>query len=670
MAATRKRPITAEDLYRIPLLQDCQISPDGKYVAYGLQRIDRKTEKRYANLWIVPTGRGRPRQFTYGDQVDRMPRWSPDGSEIAFLSNRGDEKQFQLYVIPLSGGEARPVTDLKGSFANVAWSPAGRTLAFQFRKKDEEELKREKDEQKKKLGVVSRHIDRVFYKLDGVGFLPKERWHLWTVDSRTGRTSQLTEGAIHDEVDPSWFPDGSRIVFCSNRTPQPDLDPDAVDLFVMPARKGEMVRIEAPLGFKAFPVFSPDGGRIAYLGLEGRGDWWRNNSLWVVPTDGSDAARNLTGAMDLHVDSVTLNDLGAPPMVPPVWSIDGSRLTFQVSRHGSTRLWSVAAIGQEAPVMLEGREGGIGPFTLDEKQRRMAFFQGTVTDPGSLYLLDRASGKTSRLVSPAEGLLRAIDLGECEEVWLKGAAGNDLQGWILKPPGFDPAKRYPSILEIHGGPQCQYGHLFMHEFYFLAAHGYVVHFTNPRGGQGYGEEYCHAIWGAWGTVDYDDLMAWTDQIEKLPYIDPGRMGVTGGSYGGFMTNWIIGHTNRFKAAVTQRCVSNIISMWGSSDFNWVFQEEFDNLPPWEGFERMWRCSPMQAMGNARTPTLVIHSLNDLRCAVEQGEQIYVALKKLGVESELVLFPEEPHGLSREGRTDRRIVRLNHILRWFDRFLTG
>jgi len=278
------------------------------------------------------------------------------------------------------------------------------------------------------------------------------------------------------------------------------------------------------------------------------------------------------------------------------------------------------------------------------------------------------TGNSRKLTHFNENLLRARDLGEIEEVWFKGAADNDLQGWILKPPDFDESKKYPSILEIHGGPRVQYGNFFMHEFYYLAANGYVVYFCNPRGGQGYGEEHSKSIWNNWGTADYGDVMAWVDVVQKKPYIDSERMGVTGGSYGGYMTNWIIGHTDRFKAAVTQRCVSNLVSMYGSSDFNWVFQVEFGDEPPWENLENYWRQSPMKYIGNAKTPTLVIHSEQDLRCAIEQGEQIFVALKKLGIDTEMVRFPDEPHGLSRGGRTDRRIERLNHIRRWFDRYL--
>ena len=223
-------------------------------------------------------------------------------------------------------------------------------------------------------------------------------------------------------------------------------------------------------------------------------------------------------------------------------------------------------------------------------------------------------------------------------------------------------------MEIHGGPQVQYGNVFMHEFYFLAANDFVVYFCNPRGGKGYGEKHTKAIDNAWGTVDYEDIMKWNAFIAKEKYIDTKKMFVTGGSYGGYMTNWIIGHTNKFKAAVTQRSVSNLISMYGSSDFNWAFENEFGHKPPWENFNSYWKQSPIKYIGNAKTPTLVIHSMNDNRCPQEQGEQVYVSLKRLGVDTELVLFPGEPHGLSRGGRTDRRIERLNHILRWFKKYL--
>jgi len=663
------RRIAAEDLYRFQLISEPQISPDGKLAVFCQHRVVKETQKRVSNLWVVPAESGEPRQFTHGDQVDTRPRFSPDGTQIAFLSNRSDEKQPQLHLIPTGGGEARRLTDLEGTIETFEWSPDGGRLLLQFRAKDPEEIEREKDERKKELGVVCRHITRVFFKEDAVGFLPPGRWHLLMVDVRTGETTPLTDGAIYDETGPAWSPDGETIAFCSNRTTDPDLDPDAVDLYTLPAAGGELRKIPTPVGPKWSPRFSPDGLWLAYYGHEGKGQDWKQTRLWIVPSSGGGAARNLTAAHDFNASAWTINDMGSLPQVSPAWSSDGRTIFLQVAHHGSTVLKSVTVDGDAVEVKdVISEQGVVGAFSLDDGRDKMIYFHADMRDPGQVWLREMSTGNGRVLTRVNGDLLREIDLGETEEVWFEGAAGNDLQGWILKPPGFDPAASYPAVLEIHGGPRVQYGNFFMHEFYFLAAHDYVVFFCNPRGGQGYGEEHCKAIHNNWGTVDYDDLMAWTDFVAAKSYVDADRLGVAGGSYGGYMTNWIIGQTDRFKAAVTQRCVSNLVSMYGSSDFNWAFQTEFGDVPPWEDLENYWRQSPMKHIANVKTPTLVIHSEQDLRCAIEQGEQIFVALSRLGVETEMVRFPDEPHGLSRQGRTDRRIARLNHILRWFDRYL--
>jgi len=666
MSKQKKRHITAEDLYEFNLISEPQVSPDGKLAIFCLRRADKETEKVHSNLWLVPTSGRAARQFTYGSQSDTHPRFSPDGSRIAFLSNRNDEKQLQIYLMPLKGGEARPITDLKGTIKSLEWSPDGTKLLLQFRKKDAEEIIRESDEKKKELGIVCRQITRVFFKEDGVGFLPKGRWHALCVDVKSEKIQQFTEDDAYDTLDPHWSPDGSQIAFCSNHKKDPDLDPDAIDLYVFSVKEGTIRKIETPVGPKGNPTFSPDGNLIAYYGHKGKGQSWKETRLWVIPASGDGEALNLTKNHDFDVSSWTINDMGDLPQVAPIWSSDGKRIYFQVAHHGNTVLKSVSLKGEVADVISD--EGVVGTFTLDSKQQRLLYFHANMQDTGQVYLRKLATNRSRVLTHTNKDLLDELDLGKIEEVWFKGASGNDLQGWILTPPGFDPAKKYPSILEIHGGPLVQYGNFFMHEFYYLAAQGYVVYFCNPRGGQGYGEQHAKAIHNNWGTADYEDVMAWADYVEKKPYIDSGRMGVTGGSYGGYMTNWIIGHTNRFSAAVTQRSVSNLISMYGSSDFNWAFQEEFGGLPPWEDLENYWRQSPMKYIGNVTTPTLVIHSEQDLRCAIEQDEQVFVALKRLGVDTEMIRFPDEPHGLSRNGRTDRRVARLENMCCWFDRYL--
>jgi len=678
--ATTKRTLTAEDLYQFQLISGGEISPDGQHVVFTLQRVDPKTHKESSNLWVVPTEGGPARQFTYGDQLDRRPKWSPDGREIAFLSNRGPARQTQLYLIPFYGGEARPLTQLNGEFGLFAWSPDGRQLVCNFRQKDQEAIEREEDEQKKQLGVVARHITRIVFKQDGYGFLPQERWHIWLIDAATGETHQLTEGDLYDELEPCWSPDGRHILCRSNRTGDPDLNWDVTDLFVIPANAdltglrdlsglpaGSRL-IPTPSGPKETPVFSPDGRWIAYYQLGGRSDRWRHTNLWVVPADGQGEARNLTGPHEVLATHATINDMGRMTTMPPTWSPDSQTIYFQASERGNTVLKSITLDGARVWNIIDSY-GAVEEFKIDPAHTRLVYLYGTMTDPGQIWLRDLKTRQARPLTHFNQTLLDSLDLGQVEEVWFKGAAGNDLQGWILKPPGFDPARQYPSILQIHGGPLVQYGNFFMHEFYFLAAQGYVVYFCNPRGGWGYGEAHAKAIYNDWGGADYADLMAWTDWVQQQSYIDPARMGVTGGSYGGFMTTWIIGHTDRFRAAVTQRSVSNMLSMDGSSDLAYRFHALFGaEKHAWQDFDNYWRQSPLKYIANAKTPTLVIHNEEDLRCEIEQGEQIFIALKKLGIETEMVRFPGEPHGMSRDGRTDRRIVRLNHILRWFDKYL--
>ncbi|MEM7345895.1 MAG: S9 family peptidase [Chloroflexota bacterium] len=664
----RKKPsLKAKDLYRFQQITKAQISPDGQWVIFALQRVDRQTQQRYQNLWLVSTRRGTPRQFTYGDQVDRDPQWSPDSRQIAFLSNRQDKKQSQLHLIPVDGGEARPLTKAQGQFGSFEWSPDGKQLVYAFRKTDKAVLARERDPQQATLGVVERHITRLSYKADGYGFLPEERWHVWVVQSKSGRSKQLTKSAIHDEINPHWSPDGGKILFQSNRTDDPDRFWDQIDFFIISATGRHLYKLNAPTGNKSKPTFSPDGWWIAFYQHGGKDNLWENTHLCVVATDGNSPAVNLTESLDIHVGQATVNDMAPSPDVPPLWSPDSRTLYFQVTHQGNTLLKAISVDGKTVETVLD--DGVVQEFHLDGAGEQLLHRLSTPLSAGHLWVQNLQTGRSRQLTRFNQSFLRTRTLSDIEEVWFKGPDNNDLQGWIIKPPNFDERQTYPSILEIHGGPMRQYGNTLMHEFHYLAGQGYVVYCCNPRGGRGYGQAHTQAISNNWGDRDYADLMAWVDWVSKKPYIDQTRMGVTGGSYGGFMTTWIIGHTDRFKAAVVQRAVSNMISMMGSSDLKERFQSLFGAPAPfWEDFEGYWRQSPLKYIGQVKTPTLVIHSDTDLRCDIEQGEQIFGALKQRGIETELVRFPSESHGLSRDGRTDRRIARLKHIVRWFDHYL--
>ena len=676
---TLKRAITAEDLYGFRLVADCKISPDGQNIIFCVQWVDKATLKKHMNLWLVPTDGSKPgRQYTYGKQVDNQPRWSPDGQEIAFVSNRGDGKQSQIYLIPFYGGEARPLSQLPGDIGSFDWSPDGKHLVCMVRSKDAEMLARESDPRAQELGVVVRHITRLVYKGDRMGVLPTERWHLWRVEVATGEAKQLTQGEIYDELDPSWSPDGQWILFRSNRTADPDRQWDEVDLYLMPADGGDMHQVIAPKGLKNLPKFSPDGQWIAYYQEGGLNERWRNTCLWVVPTpyirggqlQPSGPAINLTQAFDFNIDQLTLSDMGWMTIQSPVWSSDSRAVIVQVVERGNTVLKTIPIRQAEGNVLQElTGEGVVEFFSLDRNGTKLAYASGGNYYPSQLWSLDLVTHERQMLTHLNEALFENFELAQVEEVWFKGAADNDLQGWIIKPPFFDATQKYPSILEIHGGPMAQYGHYFTFEFQFLAAQGYVIYFCNPRGGAGYGEAHAKAIYNDWGNLDYADLMKWVDLVAEKPYIDPKHMGVTGGSYGGFMTNWIICHTHRFQAAVTQRSLSNMISMAGTSDLAYRVESLVGlDKPLWEDVENYWRQSPLKYVAQVQTPILIIHNEEDLRCDMEQGEQFFIALKKLGVETELVRFPGETHDLSRSGRTDRRIARLKQILRWFETHL--
>lgn len=669
MNPSEKRTITAEDLYSLEILTACEISPDGKSIIYTLQTVDRESEKKYSHIWSISSDGGTEKQLTFGKQTDSKPKWSPDGNWIAFLSNRIASTQQQIFVLPISGGEAHPITDLSGDIGDFDWSPDSKKLVFTFRPFDEVDIEMKTDEKKKELGRVSRRVTkRVFFKLDAYGYLPDERFHIWVVDIESLECKQTTHSENHEETSPAWSPDGKSIAYVSNVTEDPDLSPDHDDIFMMDLESGESRKFKTPIGPKGHLSFSPNGKKLAYLGHEDPKADYKNSELWVIDLDKPGSTRSLTAKFDFDVGGGVINDIGGVQTATPVWAKDGNELFFQVGRHGRTSLHSVNLAGEVLKTILEFK-GVVITFSLDQTQEKIAYLQGTMTDPCQVALYS-FKDKTSKVLTEInKDLFGQLELGSIEEVWFKGPNNNDLQGWILKPPHFNENSKYASIMEIHGGPLAQYGFFIMHEFFYLAAQGYVIYFSNPRGGQGYGEEHAKSIFnGNWGTVDFADLMAWADFMEKKPYIDPNEMGVTGGSYGGYMTLWIIGHTNRFKAAVAQRSVSNLISMWGSSDFNWSFQKWFDDKAPYENLEVLWQCSPMKHIGNAKTPTLIIHSMQDLRCSIEQSEQAYVALKNLGVDTEFLMFPDSPHGVSRSGRTDRKVARLEGIFEWFRRYL--
>ncbi|MFO8061415.1 MAG: S9 family peptidase [bacterium] len=652
----KKRKIRAEDLYNARIISDNTMSPDRSKIVFTVLFSVREDndkngkEKKYSHLYMTDLSTDTTRQFTRGKHSDIHPVWSRDSKKIYFLSNREDEKQFQIYAIDVDGGEAEKLTDMKGQFNELCIAPDNRRIAFRFTAKDSDD------------DIKYRRYTRSFFKSDGSGYLDNNRSHIFTLNLSNGRIKQITKGE-YDHSSPVWTKDSKYIIFMSNQSPDPHLELWKREFYRIKAIGGRIEKIDTFTGYKYMHQLSPCGRYMAFLGIRTKTRTWRNARIWIKDLEKGGKPLCINPEADYNTGLRTLNDLSGSHRHAFKWSKDSRYIYLQASYHGSTNLRRIELNGHcDEPVI--DNKGVVGNF--DIAGDNIYHFFGNMKNPGEICEYNLHEGKMRQLTD-LNKWVEEIDLGEIERIYLK-RGDSPLQGWILKPPGFSNRKKYPSILEIHGGPHLQYGEFFMHEFYYLAAQGYVVHFCNPRGSTGYGESFTGAINNNWGTVDYEDIIRWTDYVQRKKYIDGKSMGVTGGSYGGYMTNWIIGHTGRFDAAVTQRSVSNLYSMWGSSDFNWAFQHEFGLKPPFMDPDNYLRQSPISFIGNASTPTMVIHSMNDFRCPIEQGEQIYVALKYLGIETEFIVFPGEPHGLSRNGRADRRIARLEHIKRWFERYL--
>jgi len=659
----KKYSVKPEDLYKFKLINDCEISNDGKLAVYSLVQIDKKEDKKVANLFLIDIKSGKVRQFTTGKSFDHFARFSPCGNFIAFLSNREDEKQYQLYLIPVAGGEAEKLTQLHGKFLYYEWSPDSKKILINFIKKDKEDIELEKKNKKREYRLIT----KLFYKHDGEGFLSNARSHIFLFDIKSRNLKQLTNDFHYEERYPTFSKDGKKIIFCSNRSKNPELNVDADDIFIMNLKTLKTKKLKTLEGPKQHPVFSKDENYILFIGKEGRTDWWRHNCLFKLDLK-TNKLVNLTKKYDINLSSTTINDIGGLAGVnKPIIDNDGN-IYFQATVKGSTLIYKLSSQNELSIFDKSETKGVYSKFSIDKDSNKMLFVKGDELNPADIYCYDFKTKKSKRLTFINMNLLKRKHLGKFEEVWIKVKSGKLIHGFIIKPPEFDKTKKYPAILEIHGGPMCQYGYYFMHEFYYLAENGYVVFFCNPTGSDGYGENSLKEIYSNWGHTPYQDLMDFTDYIVKLPYIDKNRLGVTGGSYGGYMTNWIIAHTNRFKAAVTQRSVSNLISMYGTSDFNFTLEFEFGKRPPFEIMKLYWEQSPIAYFKHVKTPTLVIHSGKDYRTPVGEGEQVFVALKRMKVETEFLLFFNESHGLSRSGKTLNRIVRLKHILRWFDKYL--
>lgn len=649
-----RRPIAIDDLYAIKLVADANISPDGRKVAYVVTTVDRDANGYRSNIWCVNlTGDREPFRLTTSGGKDTSPRWSPDGSRLAFLSDRCGKNQ--IHVIPADGGESWQVTQGPNAAGEISWSVDSRSLVYV--------TKVDLPGADKPASDV-RVINDLIYKLDGEGFLNGNRRHVHIVDAEGGEARQVTDGDW-DCTQPALSPDGRRIAFISNRRDD-RRDNTFSDVWVQVMATGETRRVTPEDGQYAAPVWMPGGNSLVYTGHPVVAPYGPTtlDDLYLHDLD-TDEPRSLLGSLDREPGNSIIADMRyGMPSQGPVPASDGSRVLTLISDRGSVWIAAAAVDSAPAPAVEGGRD--IQSFTV-ASDGTIAFVASTMQRPPEVFVVG-VDGTEERISHANDAVMNAIELGEVEEVTFESDPGVEIHGWLLRPPAFNPGVKYPAIIEIHGGPHGMYGAGFFHELHVLAARGYVVLYTNPRGSTGYGQELVAGSLGDWGGADYRDVMAGVPFLESLDYVDPSRLGVTGGSYGGYMTNWIVGQTDRFKAAVTQRSTANRMSTYGTSDLNATYNDwEFQGTP-YDNPEFYRQRSPITYVRNVTTPLLILHSENDLRCPIGQGEELFVALKKLGKEVEFVRFPDESHNLSRSGKPAHRVERLERICGWFDRFV--
>jgi len=646
-----------EDVYALTSVGEPRLSPDGRRVAYVVSRIDGEANAYRSAVWLAPLdGSEEPRQFTSGERGDASPRWSPDGRWLAFVSSRdGEEKKAhgELYVLPANGGEPRRLTEGEEGVESIAWSPDSRRIAFARRVRDE--AYEEEDDRRR----APRRFTRLFYKLDSVGWTGDRRKHLFVVGLDGGDERQLTDGDCEDE-EPAWSPDGSRIVFSSMRGDRWDAElVEALYELEVDAEGAGPRRLSQPDESATMASFSPDGTLIAYRHEPEDCTYPHHGQIAVMRADGSDR-RVLTASLDRQCTPY-------PLIREPVW--DGGRVAFRVEDGGNIHIYTAAADGSDEPELLVGGEQSTGLYDLADGV--LVYTSSTSTRPHELF-----GGNGKRMTSVSDEFVSGRELGEAERFKAVSADGTEVDAWLVRPPGFDETRSYPVLLTIHGGPFTQYDTGFFDEVQVYAGAGYCVLYSNPRGGSGYSEEWGRAIRGpgsgagpGWGTVDYEDLMGVVDTaLERFPFLDSERLGVLGGSYGGFMTSWIVSHTNRFKAALSERAVNHLVSAFGSSDVFWVFERQFGG-PMWEHVDEWLRMSPATYAREIETPLLIVHSESDLRCNVEQGEHLFTLLRLLDKDVEMLRFPAESHELSRSGSPVHRVQRFEAILEWFGRYLS-
>jgi len=641
------------DVFNLEYVSNPQISPDGSRIIYVRNYHDIMTDRRLSNLWIVNFDGSGNRPLTTGNQMDFEPGWSPDGDKLLYKSNK--DGMVQLYLRWLDDGSEAKLTNFPKSPGSFKWSPDGQYIALSMfvPGKSQSFASMPSKPEGAKWNDPPKFINKLNYRADGAGYLKEGFQQIFILSVNGGTPRQITFGD-HDHWDFDWSLNGDKIFFTANLHEDGELDPRNSEIYEADVHTHEVRQQTSRKGPDGRPVVSPDGKTIAYLGYDDRYLGYQASRLYVMDTEGKDTYL-VSGALDRSVRQIE-------------WDADSKGLYFAFDEQGNTKIGHLSLDGQLTLIAENvggttlGRPYASGSYSVSTKGQ-LAYTYSTPGHPADLMTVDK-KGKTRRITRLNDDLFKYINLGEVEEIWYEsGYDRRKIQGWICKPPDFDPGKKYPLILEIHGGPFSNYGNRFAAEIQLYASAGYVVLYTNPRGSTSYGEEFGNLIHHNYPGQDYDDLMSGVDAVIEKGYIDENRLYVTGGSGGGVLTAWIVGNTDRFKAAVVAKPVINWYSFVLYADGPAFFSKYWFGEYPWENPESYIKRSPISLVGNVKTPTMLLTGEEDFRTPIAETEQYYAALKLRQVETAMVRIPGASHGIA--SRPSNLIAKVVYILQWFN-----
>ena len=653
--------LTASDIFNLQFASDPQISPDGKRIVYARTFADTMTDKRLSNLWIINFDGSEDRALTAGNFTDESPRWSPDGTRIAFVSDRDGTPQ--LYVRWMDTGQTAKLSSLEYAPSNISWSPDGKRIAFgSFVPAAKAKIAgMPSPPEGAKWADPPQIYDRLIYRFNGRGYFKPGFTQLFIIASDGGAPRQLTTGDfphagnVFGGTAPVWTPDGKALIISGNFRPDFEYDPLNTEVYEISVTDGSAKPLTQRQGPDDAPDISPDGAQIAYIGFDDRHQGHQTTHLYLMNRDGSHA-RVLTAKLDRDVQE-------------PHWAPDGKGIYFLYDDQGDTKLAYTTLDGSVKEIAAHLASGGSsysgGAAFSQARNGNLAMTFGSPTDPGDIAAATPTERAPRVLTSLNRELFTQKKLGEVEEFWFNSSFDQrKIEGWIVKPPDFDPAKKYPLILEIHGGPFANYGAHFDTIKQIWAAHDYVVVYVNPRGSTSYGEEFANLIHHAYPGDDFSDLNSGVDAVIAKGYIDPNNLFVTGGSGGGVLTCWTIAHTTRFRAAASLYPVINWYSWTLTSDLPAFSTLYWFPGMPWDNVEQYMKRSVISYVNNVKTPTMLMTGEEDWRTPISEAEQYYSALKLLKVESVLVRVPTEPHGVQR--RPSHQIAKTLYVLDWFEK----